>query len=483
MNIPASATTANEVANNVANATSPKTLFVHFIRHHTFLRIGMEATPMVFETERELFALIIGYRVREARIRKHMSQSELGQGLGSQSMISLIESGKQLPPADVLSILVDRLEEPLLAEYVPALQSGRITIAEVSASNHSILLDVLRTRRGRWNETHGQVALHLCYHYYTNQMFEIARELSIMIREHLPDHVPFYAEASFLLGSSLLFVQEYQQAEAALRDAERRVDALREDVRGRLFYNLGYLYTENDEQGLALWYAKNAVETFHRNLDFGRYSKSLGLLGCIQGRLGRLEDARDTLELCYEISGKWGISEVDRGRIEATLAGILAHLEQYELAKAWADRAKHTSASSGDIRTQCTMYLAFVQIYQHEGDVKLVVDAIHKSVHAAELTNDRHQIAQSQLIAALYLPDEDERLQAAKQAYEITAGTNLHIEHALAAEVLAQIYERQNVKSEAIHYQKVALQSYRDYIEKNSMFKGIIQHLPRHTVL
>ncbi len=433
---------------------------------------------MVHETERELLALIIGYRVREARRQKGLSQGELAQGVGSQSMISLIESGRQLPPADVLAILSKRLGEPALAEHVHYLASGEISLEAVTRSNPSILLEVLRNRRGRWNEIHGQVALHLCQYYYTNQQFALVLEVARMTREHLRENAPFLAAACFFEGSALLSLQDYETAERALLEAEANMSHLDPSLRGRLMFNLGVLYTIIDFQGHAMWYAKNAVDMFHRDNDFERYGKALSLLGTIQHRLGRMEDARQTLERCIEITDKWGISGVDRGRLEVTLASVYEHLGNFAQAELWANRAMQTAEQTGDVRTQCAVQHILIDLHARTKSDGSVQEMIQKSIQLAELSKDPYEMAQSYLIAAACLPSEAERLRAAQRAYEVSANANLHVEHALAAEQLANCYEEMKYHGEALHYRKVALRSYRNYVAKNSMYKFILHHFP-----
>jgi tetratricopeptide (TPR) repeat protein len=438
----------------------------------------MEGCTVVHETERELLALIIGHRVREARRQRGLSQGELAQGVGSQSMISLIESGRQLPPADVLAILSQRLGEPALAEHVHYLTSGEISLEAVARSNPSVLLDILRNHRGRWNEIHGQVALHLCQYYYTNQEFELVLEVARMTKEHLHNNPHFFAEACFFEGSTLLVLQDYETAERCLLEAELNKSHLDPTLQGRLLFNLGVLYTILDFQGHAMWYAKNAVDLFHRNNDFERYGKALGLLGTIQYRLGRMEDARQTLERCFEITDKWGISGVDRGRMQTTLAAIYHDLGNVEKAELWANRALQTAEQTSDFQTQCGVIHVMIDLHVRNRTVDSLQALIQKSIRLAELSNHAGLIAQSYLIAAAYLPSEEERLRAAQQAYEVAANANLHVEHALAAEQLANCYEEMKYHGEALHYRKVALRSYRNYVAKNSMYKHILHHFP-----
>ncbi|GMA51279.1 hypothetical protein GCM10025857_26360 [Alicyclobacillus contaminans] len=432
---------------------------------------------MAFETERELFALIIGYRVRAARMRKHLSQSEVGHGLGSQSMISLIESGKQLPPADVLAKLAERLDEPVLAEYVPLLESGQPTVADLSASNHAILLEMLRTRRARWQKIHGQVAIHLCYHYYMNHQFEIVLELAGLIHAHLANIPALHAEACYLLGSCHLHLGAYAEAETFLRSAERQSDALSDEVRGRLMYNLGYLYTETHEQGLAMYYAKMAMDIFHRILDFPRYAKALGLLGTIQVRVDQLSDARDTLLRCYEMAEKWGMSDVDKGRIEATLAILHARLKDHDEAQIWVQRTEQSLELAYDERNDCALNIARHELHIQDGNMALARQDAHRAMTAAERTNDAQVVAQTRLMVAVHEEDPEVQLQYAQKAYEGTLNTSRNLERAIAAELLAILYRRMQYTGEAAHYQRAALQAYREVMTTKSVYRKFLQVL------
>lgn len=55
----------------------------------------------------------LGVRIRELRLARGLSQSELGQGRYSGSYISHIESGRRIPSPEVLQFLAERLRMPI----------------------------------------------------------------------------------------------------------------------------------------------------------------------------------------------------------------------------------------------------------------------------------------------------------------------------------------------------------------------------------
>lgn len=56
---------------------------------------------------------MIGLKIKNDRIRQGMSQSQLAGDDLSRAYISIIESGKAIPSAKILALLVERLGRPL----------------------------------------------------------------------------------------------------------------------------------------------------------------------------------------------------------------------------------------------------------------------------------------------------------------------------------------------------------------------------------
>jgi transcriptional regulator with XRE-family HTH domain len=433
---------------------------------------------MLMEAERELLALIIGHQVRDSRKRQGMSQFDLAQGIGSQSMVSLIESGRQLALPDVLHLLATRLGDSTLIHYATMLTNGIVRFEEIPEVNHSILLDALRTQRGRWQDVHGQVAMQLCEYHYTIRLFDIVREICQLVERH-SDSSARRAQAYFFYGSSYLFDEDYKQAEHWLRKAESMSNVLDEELQGRLTYNLAYLYTCLDTQGMAMWYAKCASELFARRHDFPRHAKSLGLLGTTQLRLGLIEDARQTLELSQEIATRWKIDAIDVARIASTLATTYVELEQYDMAEVWNERSMEKAQECGDTFTLCDVYRTRFFLHRFRGENALAGEALQQATKLANLAGAPAYLAHALLLAIEHLPTIEDKISAAQQAYDVASNHRSCIEEALSAECLALLHEEAGRPETASHFRKIALSAYRENTKKNSMFKHVIKFLPK----
>ncbi|MFD1675486.1 helix-turn-helix domain-containing protein [Alicyclobacillus fodiniaquatilis] len=428
--------------------------------------------------ERELLSLVIGHRVREKRKKYNLSQNDLANGVGSQSMISLIESGRQLPLPDILRVLAERLNDPVLQHYAEHLENNTLTDFDVSEHNQDDLLDILLNHKGRWHPAHERIASQLCHHYYYTRNFEKAEKLCKIVILHVQSAV-IKAETYYYLGSCLLQQMKFEEAETWLRKSEALADELTEPFKGKLYYNLSYTYTYLDIQVLALWYASQSVDTFHRLNDFPKQGKALGLLGVIQTRLGRVEEAKQSLVTSYDIVSRWGFFDKgDQSRILITLAETCSLLGQQDEAYQYAQEAMKSMDESD--------HLGNADIYRLHGlfalkndDIKTALDFVLKGLEAARAVNEPHSLTQLYLLYIEMTDDIHEKIQAARNAFELTANTNYHILHALAAECLANLIARSpEPKEDAAQYTQAALDAYRTYVHKNSMFTHLIENLP-----
>lgn len=429
------------------------------------------------DAERELFCLVIGHRVRTQRKSKRMSQNDLASGVGSQSMISLIESGRQLPPSDVLRFLANRLQDSVLQSYAENLERNNLNEFSVSAQNEDDLMKILLSHRGRWYAAHERIASQLCHHYYDTQNFQLVSYLCKLIIHHI-QHGRSLGEAYFFLGSAALNENRFEEAEKWLKKSEESYDHLGDIFRGRLCYNLGYAYTYLDIQVLALWYAAKAVHIFHSLNHFTYHGRALGLLGTIHVRLGRLEEARESLTVALDIVKRWVINWTDRGRVLVSLAEVYTLLGASDLAKQMLEEAQET-VDKTDHLCLAEMNLFEAKIAASEPNHVRTFQFIDDGTKFARLANDPHSLTQLYFLRFSLSQDEHEKLVLAEQAYNVTTNTNHHILHALAAETMASLLsEKIGNGEEVTFYMQKALNSYRAYVHKNSMFTDLIDQLP-----
>lgn len=428
------------------------------------------------EQERELVSLVIGYQIRNSRQSHSLSQSDLAQGIGSQSMISLLESGRQFPLPDVLSLIAERLEDATLRSYTSFLSSGNWSLVDFTSMNREILVEVLRSHRGKWHDIHLKIAIQLCDHFYDSNIFRIVCEICQLILSHTDDS-PSLARAYFYLGSTDLYLNRYEKAECWLREADKLSEVLDEQLRARLYYNLGYVYSILDHPGLGMWYAKLAVDAFHLTHDFQRYAKTLGLLGVIQSRLGRLEDARETLHFACELCEKWDIHEADRARIHITMADVCESLKEFDYAEVWSERAIECSSQSADLISLSAAYRILCLVSLSRRNTDQAITYIHSSIEAAEQSQDGWSLSHAYLLATGVFPTHEERIQAAILAFNAAQNSNYKAVQALASECLANLLAEQNPKA-ANEYSSMATHLYRAHLEKSSMLSSGLKYLP-----
>jgi transcriptional regulator with XRE-family HTH domain len=428
------------------------------------------------EQERELVSLMIGYQIRNSRRVRSLSQGELAQGIGSQSMISLLESGRQFPLPDVLALIAERLSDSVLHAYANLLASGQWSLTDFASTNREVLLEVLRTHRGKWHDVHTKVAIELCDYFYVNRIFRTVCEICQLLLHHANDPV-VQAKAHFYLGSAELFEHQYKEAELRLRQAEKLSILLDDALRSRLHYNLGYVYSVLDYYGLSMWYAKLAVDEFHRVHDYPRHAKALGLLGVIQCRLGHFEEARETLQLASELCDKWGMSDADQSRIYISLADVYESLNQSDLAETWSLRAISSSSAVSDFVTSSAGYRILCLVYMSTGEPSRAVSALESSIADAEHSRDGWSLAHAYLLATGVYQAVEERVDAARRAFHAAQTSNSTLLQALAADCLSNLIRDQD-QTVSESFRLVALQSYREYLDRSTRFSSEFRYLP-----
>jgi tetratricopeptide (TPR) repeat protein len=440
------------------------------------------------DTDRELLAFVIGHRIRSLRQALHLSQGDLAQGIASQSLISLCESGRQLPMPDMLRLIGQRLNDSTLQEYAAALEADDLSFTSTITTNQELLLDALRSLRGRWQEVHEQVAMQLCQYYYTKQQFDIVRNVCRMVFDH-SSGVRTYAEACFYYGSSYLFEYDYEQAERWLTLAEQHLCDQDSPLGAKLLYNLGYTYTQRDNQVMALWYARRAVDEFHRKQDLPSYAKALGLLGVIEVRARRYAEGFKSLHLAYDVMTRWDGLQADKARIECSLAAAYLDRLQLEEADTWAQRALATGRESGDDLTVCLTYRNLAILRAKQGQLEESLSYLKQAMETAKHTGIQLSLAETQLLAAGLLPDPAERLAAAREAFQVALETGDHVLTALAAESVANLLAQQSagshdtdvdpeIRCEIDRYLKLALTHYRAYVREMSTDYPEMEYLP-----
>lgn len=428
------------------------------------------------EVERELLTLVIGHTIRSSRKQLGLSQEDLAQGVCSQSMISLFENGQQLPMPDVLELIAQKLNKQSLLRFLPLLTSKPVTLEDLSIADTDVLFDALRSQRGKWQDVHERVALQLGRLHYTAGLFAELHEICRLIMKNT-NEPQIHAEACFLLGSSYLHSNDYDEAQQWLKESEHYHHIIDAELLGKTYYNLGYMYTQTEVHGLALWYAQQSVNIFHQLHDIDRHAKALTLLGVIQSRLRRPEEAKQSLEMAYQILSRWNPSPVDTCRIETNIADVYIDLKEYRKAEEWCVRAIHSAEMTTEYMSLCMAYGNYAIIKQHLGESTKAVESIGLAIQYANQSGDSLAAAKISLLAVGLYTDYDAKLEAAEDVYRLSDEAGHHNLKAIAAECLSRLHMEQGRDMQSAKYQRIALQAYRAHAHANHNYKDYIQFI------
>lgn len=177
----------------------------------------------------------LGERIRQLRLSRGLSQTELGDGKYSGSYISHIESGRRRPGGDVLAFLADQLGLPV-NELDPSDQEA--ADAEVAA--------LLASARRLLTNLQADSAVH------------VARQASSLAASQNRDARRW--EADYLLASAFMAAGRYEQAaelaaELAARPVVVAATELRSEARvlaARAYRSCGQLAEATDQARLAV---------------------------------------------------------------------------------------------------------------------------------------------------------------------------------------------------------------------------------------
>lgn len=430
--------------------------------------------PHKINEDPELLAFVIGYRIRQRRIDIGLSQQQLAHGIGSQSLISLIESGRQLPLPDVLHLLALRLTDETLDSYASAMESGGIYSLDLTVANDEALLTALRAHRGRWQPVHEAIALELCDHYYTNTIFEILTEICQLIVENSKDP-RVKGPASFYLGSINLHQFNYLQAEKWLTDAEQSCTLFEPLLAARLQYNLAYTYSALDVQVLALWYIKRAIGTFRDLEDYPMQAYALGLLGLIEHRMQRDTLAKHSLALARDIMERWQTPIESLSRILSTTATVHLGLGEIEAGRQLAEETLELTEQTSDAPSRCVALQCLANIYFQSDEEVTGLRYLERAISEGQRYGDDSILAELYLLAAEHYATSVLRVRAANNALEAAIRGGLSVLEALASEYLANLMFAMGDAEEGQRAQKRALAAYRRHAQRSSMVGELLQ--------
>lgn len=432
--------------------------------------MGAPVDKNVRDTPQETAALTpaqrLGTRLRQARLRLNMTQSEVAAANFSVSYISAVERGQIRPSLGALEVLSERLEVPL---------EDLLGSAPITSVGGGISRDQAADRRQEEAESRLQGAQALSYQRKYQASIDAVRQIAL---SHLSPSSAL--EARRLLTFNYL---ELGDAESARKEAlegltiaERNND---EEAKARLRNELGSAYMLSRKHQLALEQFKQAYDAIQQDLVRDPMFKINVLynLGSVNWVLGHNEDAigylGQAVELANDVNSPerlgdtlWTLSVAYQGQGDTTRARRYAvrSLAAYEraaneamtaralirLARATAQANKVDEAlgylqtalamaeRQGDARGLAEARRSLAAIYISQGKLKDADAAIEEAMKLAETTNDVILRAESLLTLAA-LQQAQKHPKEAQQSYEASiamlqdADAPQHLADALAS--------------------------------------------------
>lgn len=370
----------------------------------------------------------MGKRLREARLRLSMTQSEVAGEQFSVSYISAVERGQIRPSLGALEQLSERLEVPL-ADLVSDDRSGeplvaggreaaaerrqeeaeaklRLAQAQIHQGKRTEALDTLRAI----NTTHlaGHNAMELrrllatCY-VQLDQPEEARKEAldGIALSERLGDE-EMRARLRATLGAAYLLSRKPQLALEQFRlghEAVARGVAPDPNFRLSMLYHLGQTHLLLNETGTAIEYLREAVQAADDLINPERQGDALWALNVAytaQGDSRRAKNYAQRALAAYDQAENLSLT----ARAYARLGHATAQTNQVEEALNLLSQAQMMTERERDTRGQAEVQRSLAAVYVSQKQLTEAKAAASKALELAQSVNDDVLLAESELAMA-----------------------------------------------------------------------------------
>jgi tetratricopeptide (TPR) repeat protein len=335
----------------------------------------------------------LGQKIRELRIAKGLTQSDLGAGLVTPSMISQIESDKANPSYKVLEAIAEKLETPL--EYFLSDLNTQLEQATAYRVAKSMLAS------GRYAQ---------------------AAELLCSLREN-PAPSLNLVEVQADLADCYLHLSRYEEAEALLTEvvatAKKKGQAL-EQVRG--LYRLGLLEEARKREHLALhhwWKAHELCEELEVR-EGALHAQILNKLGEVSDLLGEHADALRYYEQAYRLLSNTTQFE-QMASVYAGMGQSYRKIGEFERALEYSQYALAIYESLKQVKLSIDVKKQFGVLKREEGAYEEALAILSECME--EYARHHHDVEAAEVrgeIARIYLLQADPK--ACKEACEQALG-------------------------------------------------------------
>lgn len=387
----------------------------------------------------------LGQKIKELRIQKGLTQSDLGAGMVTPSMISQIEADKANPSHKLLQSIAERLETPieyfltdmqmqieqiatykvarammeagvhkeavpileqLMEDNVPQLHSAEIQfdlaeclleMGKLDEANDWFdkVLSSAATRKDTYMQIQALKKLGVVEerrHNYPLANYHWQKALDFL--ERMEERDPFLAaEILCMLGEVYGHLGE---RENALKSYERAHQFLEGTANFQkiadLYRKLGQTFRNMGEFDRASEYSQHAISLYRGLKNIRLAIEVKENFGIVKGEGGDTEEALRTLEACLAEYQEYGYVE-KMAHTHGEIARIYLQLKNYDQATAHCEQAVNllgeTSVERGYV------YRTFSTICKEQKDFAKAVDYMEKSVGIFEKVELPREIAKS----------------------------------------------------------------------------------------
>ena len=392
----------------------------------------------------------MGKRLREARLRLSMTQSEVAGDTFSVSYISAVERGQIRPSLGALEQLSERLDVPL---------GDLVSDERASEATGPSSREAAVERRQEEAEARLRTAEVLLHRGRRADALDALRAIN-------PAHLAGYPalERSRLLAASYTAIGEPDEARKAALDgiaiAERLGD---EDMRARLRFALGRAYFDARKSQLALEQFRQSLESTVRAAapDPALRLMTLYYLGATSAMLNEHGEAKSYLREAVDLADE--ISSPERlGDAYWALSSSYANQGDGRRAKVYAQRALAAYDQAESHSLVARAYSRLGQATAQSGDVSAALDLLSQAQTMTERERDVAGQAEVQRsLAGIYVSQKRTReaRAAADRALELARTGADDVQIAEAQLALAQVLDAQGQQkqAEATFEQAIAL--------------------------
>lgn len=425
----------------------------------------------------------LGQKIRELRIAKGLTQSDLGSGLVTPSMISQIESDKANPSYKVLEAIAEKLETPLehfLADIQTQLEqtsAHKVAKALLSSRNYEratgLLESLLEKPSPNLNLIDVKSDLGECYMNlgrYESAISEFEEVLEIAKQKF---NYPALLAALNKLGVIEQKRQKYHRAIYHWRKAYELFDELPHSepyLQSQILTNLGTIHYQLGEPQDSLHYYDAAYKFLSKSNHFEQIGFTYLGLGLSYKKIQEFEKAAEysqyaiaifeslkNMKLAIDVKRNYGILKGEEGQVEDAMNLFSTCLDEY---------VRHNYLSEA-----ASVHGDIARLHLREGQFEACQEACHRALSVlSDHVRESAPIMRTLAIASDQLGNLEEAISQMERACQLFREHHLLSELAETYSLLGDLYQKQGDLQRA----NDCLQGMKQAMTDNLKERGII---------